>query len=127
MSTDGTAVHVTSGTVEVANNILLFHVTGIGVDAGAVSEDYNLFYGTGLDTKVVGPVTSGGHSWSEDPELVDLSGGDYHILASSPAKDAAPCVGTRFDFDGDPRPVTAGCDIGADEYQVKVYLPLILR
>lgn len=53
-----------------------------------------------------------------DPEFANAGGGDYHILASSPCRDAASGNLPDFvthDFEGDPRIVGFGPDIGADE------------
>jgi len=42
--------------------------------------------------------------------------GDIHLSARSPCIDAGTCTGApTTDFEGDPRPIGAGCDIGADE------------
>jgi hypothetical protein len=49
-----------------------------------------------------------------DPQFVNRSGGDYHIKATSPAKDAVE-TGPALDFEGDARPRGARFDIGADE------------
>ncbi len=53
---------------------------------------------------------------------------DGHLLASSPAVDTGVCAGAPTDdFDGNHRPQGAGCDIGADEFTYRVYLPLVMR
>jgi len=52
------------------------------------------------------------------PMFVDGSGsnGDFHLLATSPAKDVAdPNATVMIDIDGDTRPQGAGYDMGADE------------
>jgi hypothetical protein len=49
-----------------------------------------------------------------DPRFVNPAGRDYHLRASSPAKDAVD-EGPAADFEGDPRPRGARFDIGADE------------
>lgn len=49
-----------------------------------------------------------------DPQFVNRAGGDYHLLGTSPAKDAVDS-GPGTDFEGDARPQGARFDIGADE------------
>jgi hypothetical protein len=49
-----------------------------------------------------------------DPQFVDRVGRDYHITATSPAKDAVG-LGPATDFEGDARPRGTRFDIGADE------------
>jgi hypothetical protein len=48
-----------------------------------------------------------------------------HLTAGSPARDAGAVVEVWTDVDGDPRPL-GGYDIGADEYSLRVYLPLAM-
>ncbi len=51
-----------------------------------------------------------------DPLFVDFMRGDWHLTATSPARDAANMTGApAMDFDGDRRPAGNGFDIGADE------------
>jgi hypothetical protein len=51
-----------------------------------------------------------------DPKFVNVGQSDYHIMATSPAKDAAdPAATVKVDYDGDPRPANGRSDIGADE------------
>jgi hypothetical protein len=54
---------------------------------------------------------------------------NYHLQGSSPAIDQAMSSTTSDDMDGQPRPLGAARDIGADEYidVDSVYLPLTLR
>jgi hypothetical protein len=51
------------------------------------------------------------------------------LAANSPARDAGVDVGLTKDFDGDPRPIGAGFDIGFDEFVLlnKLFLPLVMR
>jgi uncharacterized repeat protein (TIGR01451 family) len=50
------------------------------------------------------------------PDFVDADGDDYHLLPASPMIDAGTsAVATTEDFEGDPRPLAGGYDIGADE------------
>lgn len=53
--------------------------------------------------------------------------GDYHLDAGSAAIDAGVDAGLSEDFDGDARPLGSGFDIGADEYPLRLFLPLIQR
>ena len=51
-----------------------------------------------------------------DPMLVNAAAADFHLLAGSPAIDAAdPAAATMPDFDGTPRPQGARADLGAFE------------
>jgi len=66
----------------------------------------------------------------EDPKLIDVGNGDFHILPGSGAIDTAIACDFDEDIDGDIRPIGLGptpYDVGADEYQVINYLPLILQ
>ncbi len=50
-----------------------------------------------------------------------ISEGDYHLQQGSPCIDAGTCEGVSdHDYDGDPRPSGAGCDIGADEWKQEI-------
>ena len=66
----------------------------------------------------------------EDPKLIDVGNGDFHILPGSGAIDTAIACDFDEDIDGDIRPIGLGptpYDVGADEYQVINFLPLILQ
>jgi parallel beta helix pectate lyase-like protein len=67
----------------------------------------------------IGPDPAAGNgNINADPMFVDPAQGKFHLMTSSPAKDAAdPNASLGDDFDGDPRPLPQGgrCDMGADE------------
>ncbi len=53
-----------------------------------------------------------------DPMFVNVAADDFHLLATSPAKDAAdPAATDDHDYDGTPRPQNGRSDIGAFEYK----------
>jgi hypothetical protein len=69
--------------------------------------------GCTLNSDIAGPTPVLGTT-NQDPMFVDEAHSDYHISASSPAKDQVD-TGPANDFEGDPRPQGARYDIGADE------------
>lgn len=69
--------------------------------------------GCTVTNSIVGPTAVPGAS-NVDPQFVSFS--DFHLSANSPARDMAS-TGPGVDFEGEPRPVGAGFDLGADEVQ----------
>ncbi len=120
------AISVLSGTLNLTDTIVANHIVAISNTGGIVYEDYNLFFNTA--TNAIG-VASGGHSLIGDPKFVDPLTGEYRLQFGSAAIDHGTNAGVYTDLDGQPRPVGAGFDIGAYEYQsIKVlYLPLIYK
>ncbi len=125
------AIVLNSGSLHMTDTIVSNYAVGISVTTGAAFENYNLFYGNTITS--VGSVTHGAGSRSgQNPLFVNSVAGDYHLTAGSPAIDHGVIAGITVDFDGDPRPLGAGYDIGFDEYRAlplnhKVYLPIALK
>ena len=65
----------------------------------------------------VGPgAAAGATNINADPMFMDAARGNFHLMATSPAKDAAdPNATLNIDVDGDARPQGPRRDIGADE------------
>ncbi len=85
--------------------------------------DNNLFSGNSSNTN------PGTNPIYADPKLADIANGDFHLLPGSGAIDEASACDFNQDIDGDFRPVGSGLtpyDIGADEFNYKIWLPLIL-
>ena len=102
------------GSVNIQNTIISGHAIGIETTGtGAVFEDYNLFYGNGVDSS--GSVTSGGHKRVGDPAFADPTTFDYHLTVDSAAINRGVDVGVAVDFEGEPRPQAGAFDIGYDE------------
>lgn len=82
--------------------------------------DTNLFY-----TAPLGDITDA-NKVTTNPYLVDVSTGDFHIQSNSGAKDHGLNLGYSRDVDGQQRPVGIP-DIGADEYMICNFLPILFR
>ena len=73
-------------------------------------------------------VTPGVHDISADPLLVDPANGDFHLSAGSPGIDTGDPVNyPPTDFEGDPRPLGGGYDLGYDEFALHTLLPLVAK
>lgn len=109
--------------VVIRNNIssknLTFQIAvAADVPATHVTIDHNLIDGyRGYEDEVYGEDYIEGN-----PQFIDSSHGDFHLLPSSPAVDVGSAMNApSVDLDGDPRPFGAGYDIGADEYTMHLY------
>ncbi|MEE8390507.1 MAG: CotH kinase family protein, partial [Anaerolineae bacterium] len=110
-------------TVTVANNIVASHSVGITATAGAaLSVSHTLLWANADD-----PI-SGTAVLPAPPRFVAPARQNYHLRADSPAIDAGIETRVFADVDGDPRPLDAFPDIGADEFRIyAVYLPLVMK
>ena len=115
----GGCLYVASGSPTVKNTI--FYACWAGIDGGAVVAptsavlDYNDYY-LNVPNDVSGGASAGGNSFYLDPQLMDVGAADFHLGMFSPMIDVAEDLGVSRDFEGDPRPINLGPDIGADEY-----------
>jgi hypothetical protein len=120
------AIAVVTGTLNVSNTIIASHTIGISRTGGTVNEDFNLFFGN-LADRTLG-VPTGPNSVHGNPLFVDSWAGDDHIGPASAALDVGVDAGVTTDFEGNPRPLGGGFDIGYDErLPPRAYLPLVAR
>jgi len=107
-------IHIMDQPVElmnIKNNIIWAsdeYYIGTGTDACGGTK--NCYYGA---TDI--PKWDAG-SISQDPKFVSADSLNFHLHSDSPAIDAGVNVGIPRDFDGNPRPIGSGYDIGAYEY-----------
>ncbi|MFP4393953.1 MAG: Ig-like domain-containing protein [Anaerolineales bacterium] len=110
------------------NNIVVGNTAthrGGGVYRGGGTVDYNDIWNNTAPSSANWYGSIGAHNISVDPLF--LGAGDlgerYHIQGSSPVIDAGVSSGTGLpadDYDGDPRPLYSGYDIGFDEVAPKL-------
>lgn len=108
------ALYIESAPVTVRNSIISKHATGIA-NAGPplVTESDNLFFNN--TTNTTGAVGPGTNSQVGDPAYINPAARNYHITATSVARDqGSNLLGINDDIDGDAR--DAMPDMGADEY-----------
>jgi len=118
----GGGLSVKSGTTNLTNTILWRNSTPaaadlrmdqFGGDMPVVNADHS-----DIRTRatVAGTFNDLGGNISADP-MLRVAGGWPVLTKSSPAIDTGTCTGApATDFEGDPRPTGAGCDMGADEF-----------
>ena len=134
---------ISSALANVNNSIIADHTEGASgavavlVQPGnTVNFNRGLFAGNTNNTNVSGvPLPSGtinglttmlsaSSAGFQSPGAPDY---DYHLLPDSPAVDEAVGSTITIDIDWQLRPVGVASDIGADEYQINIFLPLVLR
>ncbi len=122
----------TNVTATLQNTIVVSHTVGISVTAGStVTVEATLWgsgaWANGVDWGGGGTIITGTiNIWSE-PAFVNPAADDYRLAAGSAAIDAGVDAGITRDFEGDTRPIGTAPDLGADEFALKVYLPLVVR
>ncbi len=122
---DGSGVYVSGNAgVVLTNTILVHHTVGISVTNGSTATLEATLWGGGdwanaTDWDGAGAISSAHERWG-DPAFVAPDARDYHIGAGSAALNAGVDMGMialcTHDLDGDPRPIGAGYDVGADEF-----------
>lgn len=107
--TTGVTCQLIAAPVTFSNNIIYGNASGqvTGTNCG---------YTFSLIGPDAGP--SGNGNLNADPLFVNATQNNFHIMTTSPAKDAAdPAATLAIDIDGQMRPAGSARDIGADEAQ----------
>ncbi len=117
---DGSGIYATNwesfaSTPALTNTILVSHTTGILVESGSSASLEATLWGNGTDWAGDGAIDTGTVNLWGSAAFVDPLAGDYHIGPDSVAVDAGVNGGVTADIDGDPRPLGAGFELGADE------------
>ncbi len=128
----GAGVHVVRdlpASVVLTNTIIVSNTVGIRLVSGSASLEGTLWgseeWANGQDW--IGAVVTGTVNLWGDPGFVAPASGDYHINGDSAARDQGIQAGVLTDIDGDRRPTGPAPDLGADEWALHIYLPLVNR
>jgi putative cofactor-binding repeat protein len=101
------------------------HSVGISATLGStVTLETTMWHDNGASESGGGHVISTTNIY-DDPAFADPAVWDYHLTSGSPAIDQGVDAGVTTDIDGSPR--LKDPDIGADEYVLHAYLPLVVR
>jgi hypothetical protein len=119
--------------VRVLNNIVRDSIVGVRtLSAGCTFSNITIQYNDVWNCTIpylLDASTSQSLNITVDPQMVNFrldGSGDYHLLAMSPCIDAGTATGaSSTDYDGVARPLGAGYDLGAYEYNPFTSLSLI--
>ena len=115
------------------NNIIVSYTVGIyGTGPITPMIDYNDVWGNSTaDYTLPVDVVIGTHNISQDPRFTNPAADAYQLQSISPCIDAGDPAGVPpappTDINGNRRPVGARVDIGAEEFAIEIYLPLVVR
>ena len=136
---DGGGVHISSyispSAVTFTNTIFVSHTVGITVEIGNTATLAATLWGTSTWANLAnwggaGAIFTGTLNVFGDPAFVNPDAGDYHMGATSAARNAGVDAAIFTDVDNQPR--LQAPDLGADEYWPPgtpryIYLPVVLR
>lgn len=109
-------------TLALTNTIIAGHSVGISVTAGSTATlAATLWHANDLDRSGAGNL-SHLYDYSSDPTFAPDG---YHLMLGSAAIDRGVDTALATDIDGDLRSRGAGADLGADEFRLVLYLPLV--
>lgn len=132
---DGSGVYVTDmvgpvSTMAMTNTIFVSHTVGLTITTGNTATlNGVLWYNNAVKTGGDGFITAT-NEYTGNPAF---AADGYHLTADSAAIDKGVNASVGTDIDGDPRPVDgdldgiAITDLGADEYLLRMHLPIILK
>jgi hypothetical protein len=130
------ALFVDSGHTSLTNTIVTSHTTGLFSSGGDIDYNYVLFFGNSVNNAAGSPPPNGGPNlFSGNPLFVNPAARNYHITATSPAKNVGVNANVTNDIDNQTRDTQP--DLGADEWvevtgpppeeDVFIYLPLVVK
>ncbi|MBX3743973.1 MAG: right-handed parallel beta-helix repeat-containing protein [Verrucomicrobiae bacterium] len=118
--------------IRIANNLIAFNAAGLSrsIDSpgGPVTASHNLLHGNQLDYDGLADLTGQDGNLSFDPRFAGFSHGDYRLTATSPciqAGDDSAVASDWRDLHGQPRIRGGRVDIGAEEWDGNVRVPLL--
>jgi len=106
-----------AGTAWLTNTILFSHTVGITATNGATAWLQATLWGNDLDWDVNNTAIQTAADYWGDPGFVSPAARNYRLRGISAAIDRGIDVGLAVDGDGKMRPIGAGYDLGADEFQ----------
>ncbi len=126
---DGAGIEIAKAVAAtVVNNIVQHNVRGLLNLPADTIVTHNCFFDN-FNRDLTGATTTTNSNLFVDPRMVDPAAHDFHLTLESPCIDAGIAVeGIATDFDGLPRPLGQGVDVGAFECACKLrFRPLQAR